>query len=113
MTKASEWAERVEAWRASGQSAPEYCAGREYSSKTLLWWSSRLRRKGAPARARSRSEAVHLARVVPAAGAVVRSAQAIVVQVGSARVEVPHGTERATLAAVFEALGVAVGAVAP
>jgi transposase len=104
MTKASEWAARVEAWRASGLSAQKYCAGREYSASTLLWWSSKLGRKGAVGGSRGE---VRFARVVQAASS--ETARTLVVQVGGARVEVPCGTDQATLAAVFEALGISVG----
>jgi hypothetical protein len=38
----TEWAERVRRWRASGQSAREYCAGRGLQPRTLLWWSSKV-----------------------------------------------------------------------
>lgn len=109
MTKASEWAARVAAWRASGQSASEYCAGREYTGKTLQWWSSRLRRRN-PAGASQRSaEPVRLARVVAATspGRTISPRGVVVVQVGAVRVEVPHGTDRSTLTTVLEALGVA------
>lgn len=85
MTKAHEWAARVEAWRASGLSAAKYCAGREYSASALLWWSSKLRRKGATAVSGAKAE-VHLARVVRAATSE-QTVRTLVVQVGGARVD--------------------------
>jgi len=101
MATASEWAEHVAAWRASGKSSREFCVGRGYSAHALLAWSSRLGR-----RARSRPQkTVPLARVVvekrretPQRGA------AVVVQVGGARVEIMAGTDRTTLATVFDVL---------
>jgi hypothetical protein len=36
------WKKRVEDWRASGQSAGEYCKGQEFTAGTLHRWSSRL-----------------------------------------------------------------------
>lgn len=110
MAKASEWMERVDAWRASGLSAAEFCEGREYSAKGLLWWSSHFRRHGKPAR--SGSTGVALARVVrsPVEKATPQSASAaIVVRTKRARVEVRSGADQATLSAVFTALGMTSG----
>ena len=42
------WKKRVASWRASGETAKRYSAGRGWSAGTLLWWSSRLGREGAP-----------------------------------------------------------------
>src|SRR5262245_52046638 len=105
MAKASEWAERVDAWRASGLKAREFCTGLEYSSRNLLWWSSHLRRKGKPRS--KRRKAVPMARVVRTESAVPTTAPrppTIFVQVAGARVEVTRGADAATLAAVFSAL---------
>ena len=101
MTKASEWSARVQAWRASGKRAADFCAGREYSAKSLQWWSSRLKRMPAQAEVRR----VPLARVVrtPVGPHGVRSG-ILVVQLGAARVEVSAGVDRALLAMVLEAL---------
>lgn len=38
----SKWAARVASWRASGQSAAEFAAGRDYAASTLRWWGYRL-----------------------------------------------------------------------
>lgn len=100
MAKASEWAARVEAWRASGERAADFCQGREYRAKNLQWWSSHLKR----GRARA-GDRVALARVVraPEATRTPRSSS-IVVQLGAARVEVWSGADRAALELVLEAL---------
>ena len=100
MTKASEWAQRVAAWRASGLSARDFCRELEYSGKDLQWWSSRLRRMQTPAG----DERVRLARVVRAAHTPPPSAASIVVELAGARVQVGGGADRATLVAVLEAL---------
>ena len=103
MTKSAEWAARVAAWRSSGQKAAEFCEGRDYPAKSLMWWSSYLRRHGGPAPRKGKG--VKLTRVVRApAAASPRQLAAIVVQVERARIEVPAGVDRATLSAVFEAL---------
>jgi transposase len=67
MTRASEWAERVSSWRASGQSAAEFCRGKPYTKESLYVWSSTLKRK--QVEANSRSSKVALARVVRAPAA--------------------------------------------
>lgn len=88
-------------------SAAEYCEGREYSSKTLQWWASKLRRQVVPAqRSPMGAELLRLARVVRVPSAPVPVAGKVIVHVGAARVEVPNGSDRATLAVVFQALGV-------
>jgi hypothetical protein len=103
MTKASEWAERVDAWRRSGQRAAEFCKDREYTAKSLQWWSSHLRHQGP--RPAPRVAGVALARVVRRPPAMQSSlCSPIVVQVGEARVEVASGVDRAALSVVFEAL---------
>ena len=102
MTRASEWAERVAAWRASGKSATAFCEKHEYSAKSLQWWSSQLKRRGQLV-ASSESQ-VKLARVVRGGREKTSASQSIVVSVGEARVEVPAGADRATLELVFGAL---------
>lgn len=44
------WEERVESWRASGQSAREFAAAKSVNVWTLRKWSERLRREGAAGR---------------------------------------------------------------
>jgi hypothetical protein len=52
MTKSAEWAARLDAWRASGKNASDFCAEHGYSAKKLVWWSSHFRRKTEPTAAR-------------------------------------------------------------
>jgi hypothetical protein len=42
------WRQRVASWRASGETAEAFSAGRGWSAKTLRWWSSRLGRTTSP-----------------------------------------------------------------
>lgn len=103
MAKASEWSKRIEAWRESGESASDFCRGREYSAKSLQWWSWHLNRSGAPSSTISRR--VALARVVRKPAPVHASgASTIVVHVGAARVEVGTSADRTALATVLEVL---------
>lgn len=99
---ASEWAQRVAAWRSSGKSAAAFAEKQGYSAKSLQWWSSELRRRG---QAVSPSEPkVKLARVVRGRSATSSSGPSVVVSVGEARVEVQAGADRATLELVLGAL---------
>jgi hypothetical protein len=101
-TSASEWSERVAAWRASGKSAAAFCDKHGYSAKSLQWWSSELRRRGQAMA--TREPQVKLARVVRARSAAPSTAPSVVVSVGEARVEVRAGADRATLELVLGAL---------
>jgi hypothetical protein len=100
MADARVWAERVAAWRESGQSADAFASGRGFAGATLRWWSSRLGRR----RAEERAPTVRLARVV-------RSPEpsplqsTIIVEIGRGRVLVPPGVDAATLATVLSTLG--------
>jgi hypothetical protein len=112
-TSAAEWAERVQAWRASGLTSNEFCRGRSFSARALLWWSSQLRRKRGSASSVGEPRVV-LARVVREGGAPALTARAAIkLEVGGARVEVPPGTDRATLSMVLEALRAAALGAAP
>jgi|WetSurMetagenome_2_1015567.scaffolds.fasta_scaffold1196085_1 hypothetical protein len=45
MPNAAQWSKRVAAWKASGQTAKAYAAGRGWKATTLAWWGSNLARK--------------------------------------------------------------------
>jgi len=100
MTTTKLWSERVTAWRASGETASAFASGRGYSASTLRWWSSRLGRakEGVP-----RVAEVRLARVVRV-GSRATAAEAIVIELGGARVAVPVGADEQTLTTVLNAL---------
>lgn len=100
MTKTeATWAERVRAWRASGQTAWEFAQGRGFEASTLRYWASRLRRDGLDAP--PKTPRVRLLRVTPAPAA----APSLVVAVGAAQIEVRTGFDRALLRDVIDALG--------
>jgi len=99
MTRASEWATRVAAWRASGKTAREFCKGRDYTAARLLWWSSDLKRKGIG----QASGSVALTRVIRKHEAPLQS-MGVVVHFGGIRVEVPAGADSATLSTVLDVL---------
>ena len=39
----TKWAERVQAWRASGKTADEYASAFAFQASTLRYWASRLK----------------------------------------------------------------------
>lgn len=123
MAKKADWVKRVAAWRASSQSARDFCSGRDYSVKSLMWWSWHLRRtvESAPMRhepVQTRRPEVALARVVRRSARAraedaaivvhrpVRAAAAertIIVHIGRARIEVA-ATDRCAMATVVDAV---------
>jgi len=88
------WTKRVEAWRASGETAEVFAQGKGFEGSTLRWWSSRL---GRPERPR-------FVRLLPKACAGQVDA-GVVVEVGHARVRVKAGFDTKLLAEVVAALG--------
>jgi transposase len=108
MADIAEWKKRVEEWRASGQSAGEYCKGKEFTAGTLYRWSSRL----AEAAQGEEDGAIPLVRLVrgtkPKVQAPVEGAWqsvAVLIEVHGARVLVPPGAQVETVGVVLEALG--------
>jgi hypothetical protein len=105
------WAERVRAWRESGQTARAFSTGRDFSAGGLRHWAYRLKRRGAatieapmPAPPRKAPQSVRVARVDRIAAP--KSAE-LVVEIGPARLHVPEGADRpttlrATIAALVE-----------
>lgn len=113
MSRRAVWVKRVQAWKASGRSAAEFCQGKSFAEGTLRWWVSRLKRledEEADATADAPAE-VRLARVVRSPGQAVaneRSTGEVVVIESvrhAMRIAVGRDTDRATLAMVVEVLG--------
>lgn len=102
----SKWAERVQTWKSSGQSADDYARGQGFAASTLRWWASRLGRKvsAEPGVAEPKAAAprVRMLRVVSAAKPTTRS---LTIRVGAAYVEVGAGFDRALLRELVETLG--------
>ena len=99
MDTRAKWAERVAAWRASGETAPAFCAGKGFEPSTLRFWASRLgslQRREAPREVRI----ARVTRSVPAPDV----DSPIVVELGGARVGVRRGFDRDVLRAVIEVL---------
>jgi transposase len=106
------WKKRVEEWRASGQSAWEYCKGQGFTAGTLYRWSSRLA-EGARGEAEGAIRLVRLVRSskpqAPEPMARAAPGGAVVIEVQGARVVVPPGAQVATVEVVLEALGASAG----
>lgn len=100
MANASEWAERVAAWRASGLKASTFCADKDFSSKSLWHWSSRLNRERKASR---EAGGVPLARVVTELVPPAPSST-IVIEMSGARVHVSNGVDAISLQQVLEAV---------
>ncbi|MEY4582973.1 MAG: hypothetical protein RL701_7676 [Pseudomonadota bacterium] len=104
------WVERIGEWTRSGQSATEFAEGKPFTSGTLTWAASRLRkgvrdngkqRESRPRRARKRK--IQMAEVIrrPSRIAPVEN---LVLEVGGARVSVARGFDRLLLRDVVRAL---------
>jgi hypothetical protein len=99
----AKWSERVREWKASGQTAKEFAAGRDFKPSTLVYWASCLRTgAGGTGRPKKRERRVRMARVVRVAAA---TDGAIIVAVGAARVAVRAGFDPVLLRQVVMALG--------
>ena len=98
MAMRSEWAERVERWQRSGQSAAEFAAHERINAKRLVWWRWKLRSAPPPA-----PELRFLpVRVVDSGAGPPGSAVAIEVVLPNGRVvRVPPGFEPAMLESVL------------
>ena len=103
------WVERVANWRASGQTAPAFCKGKDFSAGGLRYWASRLRgaEEAVPA------TKARLARVVRGQPPAPAAEGAIVIEVGSARLGIRRGFDPEVLRAVLEVLGYPYGVASP
>lgn len=107
------WAERIEEWGRSGQSATEFAEGKPFTSGTLTWAASQLR-KGARERGKrrearagaKRERRIRIAEVVrrPSQPSKAPVAESIVVEIGGAAISVRRGFDRTLLQDVVVAL---------
>ena len=105
MTKTStsaKWRSRVAEWRASGESAEAFAAGKGFAGSSLRWWSSRLGREEIGAAA-SRAGSIAMARVVRMPSAPRETAE-VTIAIGAARVVVGRGFDAGLLREVVAAL---------
>src|ERR1700755_3433441 len=104
MSRRAVWVKRVQAWKASGRSAAEFCQGKSFAEGTLRWWVSRLKRL-----ADEEAEAGAPDTAEGAAGGWLAGGGAGAGGIGwvrhAVRFAVSRGPARETLAMVVEVLG--------
>lgn len=103
MTNTDTWRQRVAEWRASGLTAPEFCAREGIDVGTLRYWAYRgLAKSGGDTPS---SPDVRVARVIcEPRSAPSPSGASIVVDTGRVKVDVHPGFDQATLAALLDVL---------
>ena len=94
------WQRRVARWKASGETAAVFGAREGVRPATLLWWSSRLKRKPSPA-----SVPARMVQLVRAPSSSRGSGVIVDLPDARARISVEHGFDRETFAVVLELLG--------
>lgn len=104
------WAGRIGEWAQSGQSATEFAEGKPFTSGTLTWAASQLRKgvrgKKKPHEVDSRSpreRKIRMAEVVRRASSV-PVVECVVVEIGGAAISVRRGFDRVLLQEVALAL---------
>ena len=106
MATSVEWARRVAKWRASGEDAGVFASRRGWNPRTLTWWASTLKRRGASA-ADGKSAAMQFAKVVAKAPLPGTSPNTCAIEIllsGGRWVRVPQGFSPDLLRAVLETL---------
>jgi len=116
----AKWAERVRDWQTSGRTAEQYAEGQGFKPSTLRFWASRLRsmaKAASPPTSTREPRGVQLVRVrrvegagprphaASASAAMAASPAPIVIAIGTARIEVQSGFDRALLGEIVAALG--------
>jgi hypothetical protein len=114
----TKWSERVKQWKASGQSAKAFAQGRDFKASTLIYWAYRLRKigeeVGAPLAGEEPAKRPRV-RVRPTRSCTPSatkgrpreagtSSAAMVIAIGSARIEVRPGFDEALLTEIVETL---------
>lgn len=103
MVKSDEWRERVEAWRASGKSAAEFCSDQDYSPKSLQWWAWHF--GGQKRKRSSRATKPQFARVIAKRDTAKHTSDApVVVHLAGARIEIGTGADRTVVSMILESL---------
>ena len=105
MANQATWKRRVCEWRASGMTAAEYSAGRDFAPATLTWWAWRLGAGAVPERPPVGSaQPGGFIRVVAARPVPVVDESPVVVEIGVARLRVGRGVDREVLEMVVGVL---------
>jgi hypothetical protein len=99
------WAERGREWRASGLSAEAFAEGKDYRGSSLRWAESQLRTEGRPSAKGPADTGVSKSpRFVPLRARVPEAQDAVLVEVGVARIHVTAGFNVGLLGDVVRAL---------
>lgn len=104
------WVERIDEWTRSGQSAAEFAEGKPYTSGTLTWAASRLR-KGAGGKVKQRESRprqvrkprIQIAEVIRRPSRIAPAGN-LVLEIAGARVSVERGFDGSLLRDVVLAL---------
>ena len=110
MADTAQWARWVAEWRLSGLSSKEFCADKLITAGGLRHMAHRLGKTQARSTSKPKS-VTPMARVVRTpsptvlATAPAATSDALLLEIGGARIAVRPGFDRATLAAVLEVLG--------
>ena len=98
------WAERLRAWRASGQSAAAFARDKDYSSAALRYWERRLKGPDMMVEPVKRSESLIMARVLRPGDSLEQASSPINIWVRNVRVEVRAGVDLQLLGKVVATL---------
>lgn len=111
MTKRTreQWAERVRQWRASGKSAEDFTADKDYAASSLRWAATQVEAEAAPTRP-ARTSSASPARAPRFVQVRTRQSKAavaeaeVVVEIGGAKIRVTRGADVALVGDVVRAL---------
>lgn len=92
------WKARVDAYRASGQSASEWCAAQQLTNRQLWYWLRRFKATDAPVNPSSRWVTVHVEKEPE------HIEPTMLVKVGLAEIEVRPGYNSALLSDIVRTL---------
>lgn len=111
MTKRTreQWAERVRQWRASGKSAEDFTADKNYAASSLRWAAAQVKAEQAPTTpARTSSapapRAPRFVRVRTRRSKPTTAEAEVVVEIGGAKIRVTRGADVALVGDVVRAL---------
>ncbi len=107
MASVEVWAQRVADWKASGLSSPEFCKDKPFTPGGLRHMAFRLER--GRTKPRTSVRLARFVRIAPREAPATTGCAALVIDISGARVAVPPGVDRATLATVVDVLTAATG----
>ena len=105
-TTAVQWAEHVQAWRASGRSAEDFAEGKPYTARMLKWWAGEFERRGRSSSASPAKKEVAMARVVRPGEMIAEPVEDVplAIVVGQYRIAIGRGFDASLLRDVLRVL---------